>query len=136
MFPVELTWRWECRNMVGTVTIEGDQVVFELHGADRFLAMKKRIAVPLNHIKSVSTENVSWGPFSHKSTRRGSQMPGVVKDGSFRTSDGLIFFEMHHPDKCVTVTLEGEEYQKIIFEVDDKETTAELIKAAIGERPF
>ena len=41
---------------------------------------------------------------------------------------------MHHPDKCVTVTLEDEQYQKIIFEVDDKEATAELIKAAIGER--
>jgi len=120
--------------MVGTVTIEGDQVVFELHGTDKFLAMKKRLAVPIEHIKSVSTENVNWGPYSHP--RTGSQIPGKVKDGSFRTSDGLIFFEMHQPDKCVTVTLEEEKYQKIIFEVDDKEATAELIKAAIGQRTF
>jgi hypothetical protein len=120
--------------MAGTVTIEGDQVVFELHGVDKFLAGKKRLAVPLEHIKSVSTENVNWGPFSHPQT--GSSIPSVVKDGSFRTSDGLTFFEMHHPDKCVTVTLEDEKYQKIIFEVDDKEATAELIKAAIGERTF
>jgi hypothetical protein len=112
----------------------GDQAIFELHGADKFLAGKKRVAVPLEHIKSVSTENVNWGPPSHP--RTGSQILGVLKDGSFPTSDGLIFFEMHHPDKCVTVTLEDEKYQKLIFEVDDKEATAELIKAAIGQRTF
>jgi hypothetical protein len=121
--------------MAGTVTIEGDEVVFELQGVDKFLAGKKRLAVPLGHIKSVSTENVDWGPVSHP-LGTGSSIPSVLKDGSFRTSDGLTFFEMHHPDKCITVTLENENYQKIIFEVDDKETTAELIKAAIGERPF
>ena len=119
--------------MAGTVTIEGKgQVVFELHGVNKYLAGKKRLAVPLEHIKSVSTENADWGPVSHP--RKGSQIPNVLKDGSFPTSDGLTFFEMHHPDKCVTVTLEDEQYQKIIFEVDDKEATAELIKAAIGER--
>ena len=121
--------------MVGSVTIEGDQVVFELHGVDKFLAGKKGLAVPLEHIKFVSTENVNWGPVSHPQGT-GSSVPGRVKDGSFRTSDGLIFFEMHHTDKCVTVTLEDEKYQKIIFEVDDKEATAELIKATIGQRTF
>jgi hypothetical protein len=121
----------------GTVKIEGDKVVFELHGADRILAIKRTMAVPLRHVKSVSTETVGWKVTRHLRVM-GSFMPGLVKDGRFLTSDGLMFFEMRHRDKCITVTLDNELYKKVIFEVDDKEAAARTISDAIakqGSRP-
>jgi hypothetical protein len=43
-----------------------------------------------------------------------------------------MFFEMHHPDKCITVTLNHELYKKIIFEVEDKKNAAKIINEIIN----
>ena len=119
--------------MSGTVVINGDKVVFEVHGIDKILAIKTSITVPLSHIKSISTEKVDWKPFKHLKVA-GSYMPGVVKDGRYLTSDGLVFFEMRHTNKCITVTLDNETYRKIIFEVGDKESVAIMINDAIAKQ--
>lgn len=119
--------------MSGTISIEGDDLVFEIHGIDEILAIKRSISVPLEHVRSVSTEPASWNPFQQLRIA-GSSLPGVVKDGRFLSSDGVIFFEMHDPAKCVTVELNHETYKKIVFEVEDKEAAAMMIRGALNSR--
>ena len=120
--------------MVGKVRIENSDLVFELHGVDAILSIKRTIRVPLKHVTSISTERVTLKP---KAQMRivGARLPTIVKDGRFLTSDGMMFFEMHNPDKCITVSLNHETYKKIIFEVDDKEATAKEINDAIKSQP-
>jgi len=114
----------------GTIRIEDSNLVFKLHGIDKGLSLKRSITVPLEHVVSVSTERVPWNVFRQLRVG-GSSLPGVVKDGRFRSSDGtMMFFEMHDPEKCVTVTLDDEYYKKIVFEVEDKESTAMMIEDA------
>ena len=122
-----MTW------LAGTVTIEDGNLVFELHGVDEFLSIKRSISVPLQHVVSVSTERVPWQPFKQMRVA-GTSLPGVIKDGRFLSSDGMMFFEMHDPDKCVTVSLDHERYKKIVFEVEDKEATAQQINDAIKSK--
>jgi len=47
------------------------------------------------------------------------------------SKEGLLFYEMHDPDKCITVELENEKYKKVIFEVSDKEDTEKMIQEAL-----
>ena len=42
--------------MFGKVKIEGDMLVFELHGTDELMTLKRRIEMRLAHVVSVSTE--------------------------------------------------------------------------------
>ena len=121
------------KKMVGTVKIEDGNLVFELHGVDEFLSIKRSVTIPLQHVVSVSTERVPWQPFRQMRIA-GASIPGVVKDGRFLSSDGMMFFEMHDPDKCVTVSLDHERYKKIVFEVEDKEATAQQINDAIKSK--
>jgi hypothetical protein len=121
------------KKLVGTVTIEDGDLVFELHGVDEFLSIKRSISIPLQHIVSVSTERVPWQPFKQMKVA-GTSLPGVIKDGRFLSSDGMMFFEMHDPDKCVTVNLDHERYKKIVFEVEDKEATAKQINDALKSK--
>jgi hypothetical protein len=114
----------------GTVKINGTNIVFEIHGVDTILALKRSITIPLVHIVSVSTDRVPWAPF-HQLRVAGTSLPGIIKDGLYLSTDGLLFFEMHHPDKCITVSLNNEKYKKIIFEVQDKESVAKIIRDAI-----
>jgi hypothetical protein len=116
--------------LAGTVTIEDGNLVFELHGVDEFLSIKRSISVPLQNVVSVSTERVPWQPFKQMRVA-GTSLPGVIKDGRFLSSNGMMFFEMHDPDKCVTVNLDHERYKKIVFEVEDKEATANQINDAL-----
>lgn len=115
----------------GTVSIEGDDLVFQIHGIDEILAIKRSISVPLSHIVSVSTDPASWNPFQQLRIA-GSSLPGVIKDGRFLSTDGVVFFEMHDPKKCITVILDHETYKKIVFEVDDKDAAAKLINEALA----
>lgn len=120
--------------MSGTISINGDDLVFEIHGVDEILAIKRSISIPLEHVVSVSTDRVPWNPFQQLRVA-GSSLPGVVKDGRFITSDGMVFFEEHDPEKCITVQLSHETYKKIVFQVEDKEAAAMMIRGALSSRP-
>ncbi|MDH2906769.1 MAG: hypothetical protein PXX83_01590 [Candidatus Nitrosotalea sp.] len=117
--------------MTGTIKIEGRNLVFEIHGIDIILAIRKSVTVPLDHISSVSTDEVYWEPFQQLKIA-GASLPGVIKDGMFLSKDGLLFFEMHDPEKCITVSLNNEKYKKVIFEVQDKESAAKIIRDAMS----
>ena len=117
--------------MTGKIKIEGNNLVFEINGIDIILAIKRTITIPLEHVVSVSTEKIPWAVFQQLKLG-GTNIPGIVKDGRYLSSDGFMFFEMHHPDKCITVTLNHELYKKIIFEVEDKETAAKIINDALN----
>lgn len=117
--------------MTGTIKIEDKNLVFEIHGIDIILAIRKSITIPLDHVLSVSTDDVSWEPFQQLKIA-GASLPGVIKDGIFLSKDGLLFFEMHDPKKCITVSLNNEKYKKIIFEVQDKESAAKVIRDAMS----
>ena len=122
----------EVFEMSGKIEIEGENLVFEIHGVDEFLALKKRIEIPLQYVSSVSTDKVNWINMSEMRVA-GANLPGVVKDGRFHSSDGWIFYEVHDPDKCVTIELNHAKYKRIVFQVEDKEEAAELIRNAAGK---
>jgi hypothetical protein len=115
----------------GTVRIEGDDVVLEIHGIDEILSIKRSIHIPFKHILSVSTETIPWNIFNAIKLA-GTNIPHHVKDGRFLTKEGMMFFEMHDPDSCITINLDHERYKKIFFEVEDKESAATLIEDAIS----
>jgi hypothetical protein len=117
----------------GTIKIENGNLEFEIHGIDEFLSIKRTITIPLVHVVSVSTERVPWQPFKQMKIA-GTRLPGVIKDGRFLSSEGLMFFEMHDPDKCITVSLDHETYKKIVFEVEDKDATAKMINETINAK--
>ena len=118
----------------GTVSVEGDKLVFELHGVDEIFAIQRRITVPLEHVISVSTDKVPWA-YGEQLRVGGTGIPGLVKDGRYLGDGGAyMFFEMHNPNKCITVNLDHETYKKIVFEVDDKEATARTIEDALRAR--
>lgn len=116
--------------MTGKISVENDNLVFTLTGVDRVLALKSKLTIPLKHVKSVSTAKADWNYFKMLKVA-GTRIPELVVDGRFLSKEGLLFYEMHDPDKCITVELEDEKYKKVVFEVSDKENTAKMIQDAL-----
>ena len=119
--------------MAGRIDIENGNLVFRVTGIDEVLALKRELKVPLEHVKSVSTDKIDWNYFKMAKVA-GARIPGVVEDGRFLSKEGLLFYEMRDPDKCVTVELTDESYKKVIFEVKDKQATADAINQAIRKQ--
>ncbi len=117
--------------MSGTVRIENDEVVLELHGVDEILSIKRTMRIPFKNILSVSTEEVSWDTFKAMKIA-GADIPHHVKDGIFLSKEGMMFFEMHHPESCITINIDHERYKKVVFEVEDKESAATMIRNAMS----
>lgn len=113
--------------MAGKISVENDNLVFMLTGVDKVLALKSKLMIPLKHVKSVSTAKADWNYFKMLKVA-GTRIPELVVDGRFLSKEGLLFYEMHDPDKCITVELENERYKKVVFEVSDKADTAKMIQ--------
>jgi hypothetical protein len=106
-------------------------VTIKLHGAEKFLAIKSKIIIPLENIKKVSTEHVK--PIWFPEMRLGSHLPGVFMAGTFwLRKGGKTFYYAKDFSNCITLILKNHDYAKIIVEVDgNKNEIATGIKNAI-----
>lgn len=108
----------------------GDTLVLKLEGAKKVLALKDTVKVPLRCIKSVTSDEVPFKLF-YGLRRPGTHLPGVIVAGTFFTRGGKTFYYMRNRKKCITLHLKNHEYSQVIFEVEDKEKTAEQIRNRI-----
>lgn len=64
----------------------------------------------------------------------GVKMPLLPFGGRISTKDGRMLVAFRNPDKCVTISLKDDAYDKIIVQVDDKHRVADEIRSAISSR--
>lgn len=112
------------------VAIEGENLHIRVQGLDRILALKSELTVPLAHIKSVTPRPREAHGWFH-GLRLGTNLPGVVTAGTFLTGSGLVFYDVHDPDKTIAIDISHETYRRVIVQVDDSpEEVVERIEAA------
>ncbi|MGA8016640.1 MAG: hypothetical protein WCB85_12055 [Candidatus Dormiibacterota bacterium] len=105
-------------------------LVVHVEGADKFLALKSRVEVPLEHIAGVDASVPEAHQIWH-GMRVGSNLPGVVTAGRFLQHGEWAFWDVHDPDRAIAVRLHDEHYAKLVIGVDDPAGTAAAISAAL-----
>lgn len=110
------------------LTVTERYVTVDLQGIKKFLALKSSIKIPVKCIKKVSTEQIKWMVFVVKA---GTNFPGLLMAGTFFRREGMVFYYVRDPQKCVSLTLENHQYRKVVVQVDDKEKTAYRIRQAM-----
>ncbi|MCB0207503.1 MAG: hypothetical protein KDH89_21995, partial [Anaerolineae bacterium] len=63
----------------------------------------------------------------------GTNLPGVIKAGTFFQHGRRVFWDIHHPDNGIVIELADERYQELVVEVADPETAVAQIQAAISK---
>ncbi|RZS89512.1 hypothetical protein EV189_1279 [Motilibacter rhizosphaerae] len=113
--------------------IEGDELVVTLQGADRLLALKRRIAVPLRCVRGATAdpgmarEPKGWrGPGAH--------VPGVVVAGTFHPDGEKVFWDVRDTTRAVVVELQDHEYARLVVEVDDPAAVVRSVEQALDAR--
>ena len=113
------------------IEITPDHLVVHIRGADRFLALKSQLEVPLQHIAGVETAPPEAHGIYHGMKVAGSNLPGVVTAGRFLEHGEWAFWDVHDPAKAIAIRLHDEHYAKLVIGVDDPSGTVSTITTAL-----
>lgn len=114
------------------VSIEGDRVRLGVEGWDKLWALRSQLEFPLAHIRAVRADPEPARGWWHGLRLGGTQMPGVLTAGTFYQQGGLVFYDVHDPDRTIVLELEHEHYERLVIEVADPASTVAMLNAAIA----
>jgi hypothetical protein len=115
------------------ISIEGDRVHFDVEGLDKFWAFRSRLDIPLAHIRAVHIDPEAARGWWHGLRIMGSNIPGVLTAGTFYQDGGIVFYDVHDPERTIVLELEHETYKRLIVEVEDPHKTRATIEKGINE---
>jgi len=116
------------------IVVSDGALTVSMHGIDKILALRGHLSVRLEHVRGVEVRPEEARQIWH-GLKFGTNLPGVVTAGTFFTGEGKLFYDLHDPERTIAIDLEGEDYRRLIVQVDDGETpeaVAQRIRAALA----
>ena len=104
--------------MVKPELINGN-LVLHVQGADRIWALKSELTIPLRHIVDIRMDEEIVKGWWRGIKFPGANIPGVLTAGTFYQDGKRIFWDIHHPEAAVVITLEDESYNELVIEVEE-----------------
>jgi hypothetical protein len=115
------------------VTVADDHLSVDLQGIDRFWALRRRISVPLSHVRRIArTPYRTWRPAGFRLL--GAELPGFLRVGSFSYRGERVFWDVHHPERSIEIELVRERFDRLIVDVEKPKETTREIQRAMGRR--
>jgi hypothetical protein len=116
---------------VAEIEIAENKLIVQVRGVDKFFALASRLEVPLAHISSVEVNPSEAHQIWH-GIRVGTNLPRVITAGRFLQDGQWAFWDVHDPARSIAIYLHDDSYARVVIGVDDPETAASTIRAAMG----
>ena len=113
------------------LSIAEGKLTLHVRGADKLWAFKSTLEIPLVHIAGVRADAEIARGWYHGIKAPGTNVPGVITAGTFYQDGKRIFWDVHHPEKTIVISLHDERYSQLVVEVDDPEGAIKLIQSAL-----
>ena len=113
------------------VEITGDQLVVTMEGLDRFWSLRRRIVVPLAHVRG-ATADPGMSRESAGVRSPGTYVPRVITAGTYRKDGERTFWNLRAAQQAVVVELTGEPFQRLVLGVHDARSLAERVERALS----
>lgn len=113
------------------VTVDNDNLILNVKGLGKFLALKSKLVIPLANIKGVTADP---GAFDMPKGLRapGTAVPGIVYAGTFYHEGDKVFWDVHNRANTIVIELANEEFNRLVIEVKSVEETIKLIEENIN----
>jgi hypothetical protein len=106
------------------VRLTQTSLIIELEGYEKFLALKRRLMLPLESIVKVETENLASLP----TVRIGGFSLGKRFYGRFLTKVGRGFFATRDINNAIAIFTKNFPYKVVVVDVFDTEITRKLFE--------
>ena len=115
------------------ISIAAERLDLEVLGTHKLWAVKSRLQIPLEHVKSVHADpKPAMGWFQGLKVA-GADIPHIFRAGMFWQDGGKIFWDVRHPKNTIVIELEDENCTKLIVEVKNPTATIKYIQQAIDD---
>ncbi|MCL4540827.1 MAG: hypothetical protein M1396_00560, partial [Chloroflexi bacterium] len=95
----------------------------------------RNLTIPLEHVESVEydpqTVKQELDAFWTETYIPGTPLPAGSLAGSYSEHGQRIFWDVHHPERAVMISLAHNKYDKVIVEVSNPEETIQKITSAL-----
>ena len=114
------------------VTVTQDQLRVTIRGIDVLWTFKIRFVLPLEHVVGARQDPHlrSEGPWLGAG-RADSLLGYAVAAGPMLVHGRHEFWDVHDPERAVTIDLAGEPYQRLVVEVADPPAVIDAVNAAV-----
>ena len=117
------------------VNIENDCLIIVMEGVRKLWAFKNELSIPLANVLGASTDSEIWEETPKFGEKRiGVDLYGFYFAGTFVQDGRQVFYDLERKEHAIVITLDHEDYQRLIIGVDDPETTVELIENALNNK--
>lgn len=121
------------------VLVDGDKLQILMGTVESYQTRTRRYEVPLSSIIGVNTDRAPTTFAGSFSTGGGFGFGVAYKPGSFgpiggrfSTKEGKLLVAFRDPEKCISVSLKDQQYDRVIVQVNDKDQVAEQVRKAIS----
>jgi hypothetical protein len=115
-----------------THEIVGDIVHLRMEGLDKLWALKSELSIPLAHITAVRADSEVVHHWWHGIKFPGSNIPGILTAGTFYQDGRRVFWDIHHPHEAVVISLDHEQYDELVIEVENPAAFVDEINARVN----
>ncbi len=99
--------------------ITGDTLHLTVEGMDKVWALKSQLSISLRNITGVRLDGEIVKRWWHGLKIPGTSIPGVITAGTFYQDGKRVFWDIHHPQEAVVLSLDHETYDELVIEVED-----------------
>ncbi|HEY0557823.1 MAG TPA: hypothetical protein VGG20_26470 [Thermoanaerobaculia bacterium] len=99
--------------------ITGDTLHLTVEGMDKVWALKSQLSISLRNITGVRLDGEIVKRWWHGLKVPGTSIPGVITAGTFYQDGKRVFWDIHHPQEAVVLSLDHETYDELVIEVED-----------------
>ena len=111
------------------VSIDGRDLVVEIEGLDKLLALKRRLVIPLAKVRGATADpGIVAEPKGMHAP--GTHVPGVLAAGTFRQNGERVFWNVQDGTRAVVIEIADNYYVRLVIEVDDPGATVAMIERA------
>jgi hypothetical protein len=113
------------------ISVVGDRLLVEVQGLHRLWALKRRIEVPLAHVRGVF-HDPGVGRERKGIRAPGLAVPRVATMGTFYRHGRRSFWDIRSGSHAVVVDLAHERWVRLVVDVDDPVATVTALEHALS----
>ena len=109
--------------------------MLRVEGADKIWSLRSELRIPVAHITGARLDAELVRQWWHGFKIAGSNLPGILTAGTFYQHGQRVFWDIHHPEAAVVISVAHEFYQELVVEVADPEGLVAALQARLPARP-
>ncbi len=114
-------------------TITTNILSLNMEGADKIWSLKSHLEISLQHITGVRVDSEIVKKWYHGLKSPGTSIPHVITAGTFYQDRKRVFWDIHHPEQAVIISLKDEIYNELVVEVKNPEIFVSQLQKVINK---